>query len=333
MGAFDIGLVHIQFILKLYIHVITNLGGKKMSINSRKKTKRISIFVVVVIILAAVLALPGLRRTSNTNYTEVIPAKGDITTYYSFSGSVEAKNRQSVLADRIMQIESIKVEIGQVVKKDDVLIETTTGEKIKAKIDGEVSNIYVEENAQVMSGGKLMDIVDYSDLQLKVQVDEYDLSAVEKDKEAAVTIHALSKDVSGKIAEVSKEGNYLNGVTYFTAIISLEKNDAIRVGMSAEAKVLNQSVKDALTLNMSSINFDNSNKPYVLIKNDKGVPQRREITIGINDGVIAEVKSGIAINDIVLVAAKSDEASFRPGGIARGMNDNNNSTAAGGNRQ
>lgn len=304
-----------------------------MSNNSRKKSKRISIIMVVVVILAAVTVLPGLLRTKNTNYTEVIPAKGDITTYYSFSGSVEAKNRQSVLADRIMQIKSIKVEAGQKVKKDDVLIETTTGERIKTKIDGEVSNIYVEENAQVMSGGKLMDIVDYSDLQLRVQVDEYDLSAVEKDKEAAVTIHALSKDVSGKIAEVSKEGTYMNGVTYFTAIISLEKDDAIRVGMSAEARVLNQSVKDALTLNMSSISFDNNNKPYVLIKTGKGVPQRREITIGINDGVIAEVKSGITINDTVLVAAKSEATSFRPGRMIRETQDNNDSTAAGGNRQ
>lgn len=303
-----------------------------MSINNRKKIKKISIIGVIVVILAAAIVLPGLQRIKSTNYTEVIPAKGDITTYYSFSGSVEAKNRQTVLADRIMQVKNIKVKVGQEIKKDDVLIETTTGEKIKAKIDGEVSNVYVEENTQVMSGGKLMDIVDYSDLQLKVQVDEYDLSVVEKDKQAAVNIHALSKDVTGKVIEVSKEGTYLNGVTYFTAIISLEKNDAIRVGMSAEARILNQSVKNAVTLSMSSINFDDNNKPYVLLKTDKGVPQRREITVGINDGVTTEIKSGITINDTVLLPVKSEATSFGPGRMVRETQDNNNSAVAGGNK-
>ncbi len=304
-----------------------------MSVKTKKKSKKKIVTGAIIVILVGVLLIPRLFKTSNSNYTEIIPTKGDITTYYSFSGSVEAKNKQSVLADRIMQVKNIKVEVGQTVKKDDVLLETSTGEKIKSKIDGEISNIYVEENAQVMSGGKLMDIVDYSSLQLKVQVDEYDLKAIEKDKEAAVTIHAISKNVTGKIVEISKEGTYLNGVTFFTAIISLEKDESVKVGMSAEAKVLNQSVKGIVTLPMSSISFDDNNKPYVFIKDEKGNATKKEITTGINDGVTVEVKSGAAISDTILVANKESGTSFGPGGMGRGNIDNSNTSTTGGNGQ
>ncbi|MDF2675075.1 MAG: HlyD family efflux transporter periplasmic adaptor subunit, partial [Clostridiales bacterium] len=132
-----------------------------MSVKTKKKSKKKIVSGVIIVILVGIVLIPKLFKTGNSNYIEITPEKGDITTYYSFSGSVEAKNRLSVLADRIIQIKNIKVEVGQTVEKDDVLIETSTGGKIKSKIDGEISNIYVEENAQVMSGGKLMDIVDY----------------------------------------------------------------------------------------------------------------------------------------------------------------------------
>ncbi|MDF2672973.1 MAG: hypothetical protein K0R09_1238, partial [Clostridiales bacterium] len=173
-------------------------------------------------------------------------------------------------------------------------------------------------------------IVDYSNLQLKVQVDEYDLVAIEKDKEAAVTIHAISKDVTGKIVEVSKEGTYLNGVTFFTAIISLEKDEAVKVGMSAEAKVINQSVKDVVTLPMSSISFEDNNKPYVFIKDQTGNVIKKEITIGVNDGVTVEIKSGVTINDTILVAIKVNQTSFGPGRMGGSNTDNNNTDTTGG---
>ena len=76
-----------------------------------------------------------------------------------------------------MQIKEIKAQEGQTVSTDTVLLTTVAGEEIKPGIAGEVSSIEADENAQLMPGAKLIDIVDYSDLQLKVQVDEYDLSA------------------------------------------------------------------------------------------------------------------------------------------------------------
>jgi HlyD family secretion protein len=87
-----------------------------------------------------------------------------------------------------MQVSEIKVKEGDMVKEDAVLIKTTAGDEIKSKISGEVVNINVEENAQVMAGINLLEIVDYNNLEIKVKVDEYDIASLEKGKESTVKI-------------------------------------------------------------------------------------------------------------------------------------------------
>ena len=281
-----------------------------MNSKVKKKSKLKLILWSLVIIVVALAFIRPMLAPRNLDSKEVIPTKGDLTTYYSFSGSVEAKNRETVFASKAMQIKDIKVEEGQIISKDDVLMTTSFGEKITAKIDGEISKIYAEENAQLMPGGKLIDIVDYSDLQIIVKVDEYDLPSISKDKAAVVTIHALAKDVKGTIAEVSKEGTYMNGVTFFTASISLESDSTIKVGMSAEAKILDKSVQNALLLPVSAILFDANNKPFVNVKADKSI-QTANLEIGLTDGINAEVLSGITENDIVVIQ-DPEVSGFRP---------------------
>ena len=57
-----------------------------------------------------------------------------------------------------------------------------------------------------MPGGELCKVVDYSNLQLDVQVDEYDLQAISVGKAATVTINAFGKNVAGKITYLAREG-------------------------------------------------------------------------------------------------------------------------------
>lgn len=301
--------------------------------NKKTGNKKVIIWSIIgVLVVASGIAFYAMPK--KTNYAEVKATIGNLATNYSFSGSVEAKNRQTVFADKTMQIKEIKVQEGGEVTADTVLMTTVVGGEIKSKIAGEVSSIYAEENAQLMPGAKLIDIVDYSDLRLKVQVDEYDLSAVSKDKDASVTIHSLKKEVSGKITDVSKEGEYTNGVTNFTATISLAKDSSLRVGMSAEAKVLNQSVSNVVLLPMSAIQFDANNNPYVLLKDSNNLPKTVGITLGINDGVHAEIKSGVTTNDTVLVPPTVQATGFGSGAQMRqGTNETSQGSSGGGNGQ
>lgn len=276
----------------------------------KKSHKILAVCLAVVIVAAGAVVFRAYRHRQT--YTTVKAGKGDITTYFSFSGSIDAKSRQTVYADQLMQIQKIDVSEGQTVAKNDVLLETTAGEKIKAPIDGQIASINVEQDQQASPGAKLLQIADYSVMQLKVQVDEYDLSAVTQGKAAAVTVHALGRDLQGTVDSVSQEGTYSNGVTYFDATISLPSDSALRAGMSAEAKVVSQTAKAAVTLPVADLRFNTDNTPYVLVPDAKkrGATRKVPVTVGITDGTTAEIKSGLSAGDEVIVpAAKTDTSS------------------------
>ena len=240
--------------------------------------------------------------------------EGDVSTYYSFSGSVEAKNRKIYFAEAPLQVSEFLVEEGEKVEKDTPLYKNTVGEEIKSDIDGEVFGIQVDENAQINPGTKIMEVVNYSDLKLKVKVDEYDLNSIEVGTEVDVTINSLDKTFKGEIVSISKEGVYMNGVTFFETIISIEKDENIKVGMSAEAKVLNEESKNVGILPMKAIKFKEDNTPYVTIKIDEEL-ESKDIEVGVTDGVNVEIKSGLNIGDKVFIQSMEQNTFGPPPGV------------------
>lgn len=286
-----------------------------MSAKKKSKVKKWIVFGIV-ILAAAALVIGAILRPRPSVYESVTAETGDITTYYSFSGNVETKNRQTVLAEKVMQLDELKVKEGDTVKEGAVLFTTTTGDEVTAKIDGEITNLKAEESGSYMAGVTLMEIVDYNHLEISVKADEYDVSALEAGKQATAYIGALDKELTGTISSISKEGQVVNGVTYFTAALDLPQDDRLRVGMSAEVKLVSGSVTGAVTLPMAAIQFDDSNRPYVFKADEKGNPVKSDITVGINDGTTAEIQSGVADGDTILYKKASSVPGYGPMGGA-----------------
>ncbi|MDR6120426.1 multidrug efflux pump subunit AcrA (membrane-fusion protein) [Bacillus sp. SLBN-46] len=275
----------------------------------KKSKKKIVIWSIVGLIVASLISAVLLTPKGIGNVEKEKAQTGDIATYYSFSGAVEAKNRKTVTSEEAIQIKEIKVKVGDQVKTGDVLMVTKQGNKIKATLDGEISKIHVEKNAELMSGAQLVDIVNYSVLQTTVKVDEYDLKYLKVGQEVNVTINALEKEIKRTVSEISKEATNENGVSYFTATIDLVKDEAIKVGMSTEAKILKQQAKGVVTLSMKAIQFDSKNKPYVLIPKEKGMTTKKYIQPGINDGTTIEIKDGVSAGEEVIISSDNKEVS------------------------
>lgn len=275
----------------------------------KKNKKKIVIWTIVGLVVAALISAVLFTPKGSGDFEEEKAQTGDITTYYSFSGAVEAKNRKTIMSEAALQIKELKVKVGDQVKNGDILMETKHGDKIKATLDGEISKIYVEKNAELMSGAQLIDIVDYSVLQTNVKIDEYDLKYLSVGKEVNVTINALEKEIKGTVSAISKEATNENGVSYFTATIDLTKDEAIKVGMSTEAKILKQNATGITTLSMTAIKFDSKNKPYVLIPSEKGLPTKKYIQTGMNDGTTIEIKGGVGAGDVVMISSKDKDSS------------------------
>lgn len=288
--------------------------------NIKKGKKRKAHRKIIVVIIIAAVAIGGIFASKNSignkiedSYNIEKVEKGDIFDYYSFSGVVESENRDNLIAKEMMQITDIVVNEGDKVKKDDVIFKTNNKE-IKSDIDGEVSKIYIDENAQVLGGTKLADIVDYENLQVSIKVDEYFISDVELDQQVDVHIDSLGKNIKGVISDISKEATNVNGVSYFIASIDLEEDKDIRVGMNAEAKILNEKAENVLTIPVEALQFDDDNNPYVFIEGDKGLPVEKQVEIGINDGLQVEIISGISEGVNIMISNKEtdDGDNFRP---------------------
>jgi len=287
---------------------------------SKKRKSKIKWIVTgVIAAVVAGVAITIFLKPAPLPYESVVAKTGDITTYYSFSGNVETKDRQTVTSEKIMQVSEIKVKEGDIVEEGTVLIKTTSGDEIKSKISGEVVNLNVEEKAQVMAGIKLLEVVDYDNLEIKVKVDEYDIASLDKGKDASIKIGAINKEIKGNIGSIAKEGQIINGVTFFTATIDLEKDESVRIGMSAEVKVISNKVGGVVTLPMTAIQFDENNKPYVLKNGENDTVINAEIVTGINDGTTVEVKSGLVSEETILYAkaAPTVGMDFSGGGMNR----------------
>ncbi|MED3563940.1 efflux RND transporter periplasmic adaptor subunit [Bacillus xiapuensis] len=283
----------------------------------KKGKKRIVIWSMIFAAVIALISIVAFWPRGNNDFQEEKAQTGDIITYYSFSGVVEAKSRQNLSSQKEMHIDKIFVKEGDQVKKGDVLLKNGVGEQIKAEIDGEISRVYVKNNTHVLPGTQLIDIVDFDALQTNVKVDEYDLKNLKIGNKVDVTIQALGKEMKGTISRISKEATNENGVSYFTATIDLKNDKTIRVGMSAEAKILKEKAIGVTTLSMDAIRFDTKNKPYVLLPTEKGIPIKKYIHTGMNDGTTVEIKDGIGAGDVVIISAKeqgNSDAAMMHGG-------------------
>jgi multidrug efflux pump subunit AcrA (membrane-fusion protein) len=273
--------------------------------NTKKKgKKKIVIWVIAGLAVVTIISTVIFSLKGTSALEKETAQTANITTYYSFSGAVEAKNKKTINSEEVIQIKEVKVKTGDQVKEGDVLLVTKQGKKIKSTLAGEITKIHVEKNGDVMAGAQLVDIVDYSVLQTTVKVDEYDLKFISVGQEVNVAINALEKEIKGTVSAISKEAVNENGISYFTATIDLSKDNTLKVGMSTEAKILKQDVSGVTTLSMEAINFDSKNKPYVLIPSEEGAPTKKYVVTGINDGTIIEIKDGISTGDEVVVTEK-----------------------------
>ena len=277
-----------------------------------KILKRIIIFIILISIAGAVVWF--FTRPNVINMKSEQAEIRDIFTYYSFGGNVEPKNSQNVITDSLTQISELKVKEGSKVKEGDVLYETSTGQEVEADIDGTIDSINVQEDEIIAPGTLVMQIIDFNNLQITARVDEYDLKSVKKGNNADILINAIDKEIKGKVSKVSNVGiPEPDGVTYFNAIIDIKRDSQIKIGMNTEIKILHEKAENVVTLPMAAIQFDNEDNPYVMKKDDNDAYYDVKITVGINDGTIAEIKEGIQNGETIYYPNNQDAQQMRFG--------------------
>ena len=146
----------------------------------------------------------------------------------------------------------------------------------------------------VTAGETTVQIIDMNSLEIELNVDEYDVAAVVPGQ--VVQVNVLAPDVSftGSVTALNKNGTASGDLSYYTATVAFDAAENVYPGMQVSAKVLKEQAEDA-------VQFDDYNKPYVLVRGADGKSvEQKSVTVGVSDGMNCEITSGLNAGDTVL---------------------------------
>jgi multidrug efflux pump subunit AcrA (membrane-fusion protein) len=113
-------------------------------------------------------------------------------------------------------------------------------------------------------------------------------------------------------------GSESGGMSVYQIETTLEQEGSeIRSGMLANVRFVVGEKHDVLTIPAAAVQYRPNNETYVYLRTGDGKTQEQTVEIGLNDGIMAEVLSGLSEGQTVLVplVAPMDPSNFGPGGV------------------
>ncbi len=272
----------------------TPAPGKK----KKGKKKWLWIVLAVIVALVAYVALSFNSRIQGA-YQQDTAARRDLRTFYSFSGNLTPVTDKVQTAKDPVKVKEIYVQEGDLVTVGQALLRGADGTRVYAQEKGTVDELFIDPEDQLQAGTQIARIVDYSALEVSVDVDEYDIGALTLNKTGTVYLNALDQTVSGTVSDIARDATTDGGVSYYAVKLQIDATEAIRSGMSVEVKVLNQEALGAVSISTKALSYDEFNKPYVLVKNAQGKMDVRYLTLGVSDGQFTQVTEGLGEGDPV----------------------------------
>ncbi len=180
---------------------------------------------------------------------------------------------------------------------------------IRAPIDGTVLELLVNEGDPVVpltsfqAGTPLANLADMTTLVFKGTVDEIDVGKLKESMPARIKIGALpDAKVDGTVYKISPKSKTAEGATLFDVESELLPGEGVvlRAGYSANADVVVREKSDVLLLPERLVTFAEG-KASVEVPGAPGKePVKKEIKVGLSDGLNVEVVDGLAQGDPVV---------------------------------
>jgi len=181
---------------------------------------------------------------------------------------------------------------------------------IRAPIAGTVLELLVHEGDPVVpltsyqAGTALTNLADMSTLIFKGTVDEIDVGKLKEGMPAQIKIGALpDAKVDGKIAKIAPKSKTAEGATLFDIEIDLEPADGVvlRAGYSANAEIAVREAHDVLVIPERLVTFaDGKASVETPSPVEKAEPVKKDVEVGLSDGINLEVVAGLDENDLVV---------------------------------
>ncbi len=187
---------------------------------------------------------------------------------------------------------------------------------VRATVSGTVLELPVKEGDQVIesnsfnAGTTIAIIADLNKMIFEGKVDESEVGKLAIGMPLKVSLGAIQdKEFEAKLKFIAPKGNEEQGAVQFKieGDVTLESDFFVRAGYSANASLVLERKDSILALAEALLQFDkDTEQAYVEVEIEEQKFERRDIEIGISDGINVEIISGISLEDKIKVWNKTE---------------------------
>ncbi len=219
--------------------------------------------------------------------------------------------------------EDIKIAASQVTV-DEIALEDARQRldetRVTAPIDGVVAQSNVQTGQIIASGVSnvgggttVMTVMDLSKIYVLVSVDESDIGRIQTGLPARITVDAHPDTrFRGEVVRVATQGVSVSNVVTFEVKVEVKgpRNNMLKPEMTANVEITAVDKTNLLLLPVQAVERRRG-EAFVIVRTADGEFERKQIAIGMNDGVKVEIKDGLNQGEIVLTPGKGAQSRWR----------------------
>ena len=244
------------------------------------------------------LAITGYAGTVSSVNVSENTAVSTTSTLFQLKDTATSANYDSLLRDR----ETLEEELM------DLLTIYRDG-AVLAPFSGKISTVDFSDEAVT----SLVTMTPNTQMSVTISVDETDILALALGQEADITVSSVSDyPFSGVVTEINKTATTSSGVSYYSAVVTLDKDEKMLAGMSASVDVKIEGVDDAILIPLDALH-QTSAIYYVYTSYDAETETYGgmvEVTIGMQNSKYVVIESGLNVGDTVYYTESTSMNNF-----------------------
>jgi len=184
--------------------------------------------------------------------------------------------------------------------------------EIVAPMSGTVVSVGMTEGQTLNASQQtptILEIANLTRMTVRAEVSEADIGKVKAGSEAYfTTLGGGSRRWQGSVHQVLPTPTVRNNVVFYPVLLEVANEDgALLPQMTTQIFFVLHQVENVLTVPMVALEFEENRHGFARVGaiTDQGVVQEKVVEIGLNDRIHAEVKSGLAEGDKVVVSQEN----------------------------
>ncbi len=201
------------------------------------------------------------------------------------------------------QVKQLESELAGAQSRVNQLNKMLENNKIKAPFDGVVT---LSKDMPALGDGGVapgyVRLLNPEELIISVPIDEIDFPQVKEGDKVNVSLMAYQDEVfSGSVTYLGREASNRDGRVSFPAIITLEPDERILPGMTADVWVILAQETDILVVPIETVFDGEKGEQYVNVITDEGGIEMRPVKTGISDDNQIEIIEGVREGEMIEV--------------------------------